>query len=158
MQDGYSINALNRFLQRCGNPRITVLAQPAEQHNLSAELRLAQLLEPKILLCDEETALLGEGQYPETVELLPYRDTIRNILSDYTLYELGGVGTILQFGTQKVLKCWTGYDIITAEDIPDDVTAVIDRTGNLWLRPDCSWRLYQSGNLTITLPKEDSAL
>ena len=158
VQDGYSINALNRFLQRCGNPRITVLAQPAEQHNLSAELRLAQLLEPKILLCDEETALLGEGQYPETVELLPYRDTIRNILSDYTLYELGSMGTILQFGTQKVLKCWTGYDIITAEDIPDDVTAVIDRTGNLWLRPDCSWRLYQSGNLTITLPKEDSAL
>ena len=79
-------------------------------------------------------------------------------MSDYTLYELGGVGTILQFGTQKVLKCWTGYDIITAEDIPDDVTAVIDRTGNLWLRPDCGWRLYQSGSLTITLPKEDSAL
>ena len=158
VQDGYSINALNRFLQRCGNPRITVLAQPAEQHNLSAELRLAQLLEPEFLLCDEETALLGEGQYPETVELLPYCDTIRNILSDYTLYELDGVGTMLQFGTQKVLKCWTGYDIITAEDIPDDVTAVIDRTGNLWLRPDCGWRLYQSGNLTITLPKEDSAL
>ena len=157
VQDGYEIHALNRFLQRCGSPRITVLAQPTERHDLSAELRLTRLLEPEILLCDEETALLGEGQYPETVEILPYRDTIRNILSDYTLYELEGVGTVLQIGTQKVLKCWTGYDIITAEDIPDDVTAVVNRTGSLWLRPDCGWRLYRSGSLTITLPKEDAA-
>ncbi len=52
---------------------------------------------------------------------------------------------MLQFGTQKVLKCWAGYDIITAEDIPADITAVIDREGRLWLAPGCRWRLYRGG-------------
>lgn len=79
-------------------------------------------------------------------------------MSDYTLYDLDSVGTVLQFDTQKVLKCWAGYDIITAEDIPADITAVIDREGRLWLAPGCRWRLYRGGELTITLPKEDAAL
>ena len=70
---------------------------------------------PELMLCSEETALLGEEQLPENVILLPNYDTVRNILSNYTLYSLDGVGTVLQFGTQKVLKCWAGYDIITAE-------------------------------------------
>lgn len=158
VQDGYELQMLGRFLQRCGSPRITVLVQPEEQHDLSAELRLARLLEPELMLCSEETALLGEGQLPENVILLPNYDTVRNILSNYTLYSLDGVGTVLQFGTQKVLKCWAGYDIITAEDIPADITAVIDREGRLWLAPGCRWRLYRGGELTITLPKEDAAL
>ena len=158
VQDGYELQMLGRFLQRCGSPRITVLVQPEEQHDLSAELRLARLLEPELMLCSEETALLGEGQLPENVILLPNYDTVRNILSNYTLYSLDGVGTVLQFGTQKVLKCWAGYDIITAEDIPADITAVIDREGRLWLAPGCRWRLYRGGELTITLPKEDTAL
>lgn len=158
VQDGYELQMLGRFLQRCGSPRITVLVQPEEQHDLSAELRLARLLEPELMLCSEETALLGEGQLPENVILLPNYDTVRNILSDYTLYSLDGVGTVLQFDTQKVLKCWAGYDIITAEDIPADITAVIDREGRLWLAPGCRWRLYRGGELTITLPKEDAAL
>ena len=104
VQDGYELQMLGRFLQRCGSPRITVLVQPEEQHDLSAELRLARLLEPELMLCSEETALLGEGQLPENVTLLPNYDTVRNILSNYTLYSLDGVGTVLQFGTQKVLK------------------------------------------------------
>ena len=119
-----------------------------------------------MVMMNTESLLLSAGyevavyamQYPETVEMLPYRDTIRNILSDYTIYELEGAGTVLQFGTQKVLKCWAGYDIITAEDIPADITAVIDREGRLWLAPGCRWRLYRGGELTITLPKEDAAL
>lgn len=158
VQDGYDIQMLGRFLQRCGDPAITVLAQPAAQHNLSAELRLIRLLEPELTLCDEETALLGEEQLPQTTVILPYYDTVRNILSNYTLYELDGVGTVLQIGPQKVLKCWAGYDIITAEDIPADITAVIDREGRLWLAPGCRWPLYRGGELTITLPKEDAAL
>lgn len=158
VQNGYEIHALERFLQRCGNPKITVLVQPEEQHHLSAELRLARLLEPEIMLCSAKTTELGEEQLPETVLLLPNYDTVRNIISNYTIYSLEGVGTVLQFGTQKVLKCWTGYDIITAEDIPADMTAVIDREGRLWLAPGCRWRLYRGGELTITLPKEDTAL
>ncbi len=43
------------------------------------------------MLCSEETALLGEGQLPENVILLPNYDTVRNILSNYTLYSLDGV-------------------------------------------------------------------
>lgn len=142
VQDGYELQMLGRFLQRCGSPRITVLVQPEEQHDLSAELRLARLLEPELMLCSEETALLGEGQLPENVILLPNYDTVRNILSNYTLYSLDGVGTVLQFGTQKVLKCWAGYDIITAEDIPADITAVIDR------RAACGWPPAAAGGCT----------
>lgn len=154
VQDGYEIHTLGRFLQRCGSPKITVLAQPDSRHDLSAELRLARLYDPEYMLCHTETTLLGEGQFPETVEMLPYGDTICNVLSNYTIYEIDGIGTVLQFGTQKVLKCWTGYDIITAEDIPDDVTAAVSRTGSVWLRPDCGWRVYRGGNMTVTLPKE----
>ena len=155
--DGYEANCLTRFLQKCGNPKITVLAHPPERHHLTAELRLARLLEPELLLCDEETAALGAEQLPPGTVILPYCDTISNILSDYTLYEVNGVGTVLQIGEQKVLKCWTGYDIITAEDIPPDVTAVIDRAGNLWLREGCQWPLCRRDGLTVTLPKEGAA-
>ena len=155
--DGYEANCLTRFLQKCGNPNITVLAHPPERHHLTAELRLARLLEPELLLCDEETAALGAEQLPPGTVILPYCDTISNILSYYTLYEINGVGTVLQIGEQKVLKCWTGYDIITAEDIPPDVTAVIDRAGNLWLREGCQWPLCRRGGLTVTLPKEGAA-
>ena len=100
---------------------------------------------------------MGAEQLPPGTVILPYCDTISNILSYYTLYEINGVGTVLQIGEQKVLKCWTGYDIITAEDIPPDVTAVIDRAGNLWLREGCQWPLCRRGGLTVTLPKEGAA-
>ncbi len=40
VQDGYELQMLGRFLQRCGSPRITVLVQPEEQHDLSASCAL----------------------------------------------------------------------------------------------------------------------
>lgn len=157
VRDGYGIHSLNRFLQRCGSPAITVLAQPPQQSDLSAGLRLAAQTEPSLFLWDTESARLGEGQLPPTVTVLPYCDTIRNILSDYTLYELENIGTVLQIGPQKVLKCWTGYGIITAEDIPADCTAVIDREGRLWTAPGCDLPVYRGGDMTILLPKEGAA-
>ena len=157
VRDGYGIHSLNRFLQRCGSPAVTVLAQPPQQSDLSAGLRLAAQTEPSLFLWDTESARLGEGQLPPTVTVLPYCDTIRNILSDYTLYELENIGTVLQIGPQKVLKCWTGYGIITAEDIPADITAVIDREGRLWTAPGCDLPVYRGGDMTILLPKEGAA-
>lgn len=157
VRDGYGIHSLNRFLQRCGSPAVTVLAQPPQQSDLSAGLRLAAQTEPSLFLWDTESARLGEGQLPPTVTVLPYCDTIRNILSDYTLYELENIGTVLQIGPQKVLKCWTGYGIITAEDIPADCTAVIDREGRLWTAPGCDLPVYRGGDMTILLPKEGAA-
>ena len=157
VRDGYGIHSLNRFLQRCGSPAVTVLAQPPQQSDLSAGLRLAAQTEPSLFLWDAESARLGEGQLPPTVTVLPYCDTIRNILSDYTLYELENIGTVLQIGPQKVLKCWTGYGIITAEDIPADCTAVIDREGRLWTAPGCDLPVYRGGDMTILLPKEEAA-
>lgn len=157
VRDGYGIHSLNRFLQRCSSPAVTVLAQPPQQSDLSAGLRLAAQTEPSLFLWDTESARLGEGQLPPTVTVLPYCDTIRNILSDYTLYELENIGTVLQIGPQKLLKCWTGYGIITAEDIPADCTAVIDREGRLWTAPGCDLPVYRGGDMTILLPKEGAA-
>ena len=61
-----------------------------EQHDLSAELRLARLLEPELMLCSEETALLGEGQLLSLIHILFFDDrkaqTILYCMEDGTLW------------------------------------------------------------------------
>lgn len=148
----WEATALSRLLLRCGSPRLRGILHPDSFHSLTQELRLSRLLEPDYLLCAEETALLGEDLLPPGTTVLPIYDTYSNILPNITISYPNKWCTLLECGTQKVLKCWAGYDIITADNIPPDVTLVIDRAGNCWQREPLGTISRLNGVTAVILP------
>lgn len=129
----YEASLLPRFLLRSGSPRLGLLYRPEARHDLTAELRLTRLLSPRETRFSSETARLGAEQIPIDTRALP-ASTPYHDPSGFSVASLGGHRTLISCGEQKVLKCWAGYDIITADDIPPDVTLVIDRDGRLFKR------------------------
>lgn len=151
---GYEANAISRFLLQNGSPALTVLVHPAIQHDLTQELRLARLLEPEILLADPATQALGKGQLPDLIQFVPDDSTPCRIFGDITIFNGENPITILQIGSQKVLKCWAGYGIITESDIPPDACIIIDRTGKVW-QQEGSLPCRHWGTTTILMLPEE---
>ena len=144
----YEVSQLSRLLLRSGEPRLLLLYHPAAYHDLTAELRLAKLLEPEAMLTSGETAILGEDQLPEGTKILPEDAGFYDPVTGLRAEPAGPYGVLLTCRGQKVLKCWAGYDIITADDIPPDAALVIDRDGRVFDR-DFEGSVLKKQNATL---------
>lgn len=143
-ESAYDISSLNRMLQKCGSPAVTVLLHHPQGASSAQPLRLWRQFAPQVLFCDAADELLADG-----VKAIPFSVGESITAAGFTVTALTDDMTLITFGSEKVLKCWQGYGIITEKEIPDDVTVVISHDGRLWQREQRFPAFTHSGNTTL---------
>ena len=110
----------------------------------------AEAFSPACILVREEDIPLLQSQLPgsylpltaEPLEVLP------GVLVSCPAPQL----ILLEVGGRKVLKSWTGYDIIDKSALPSDADLFVDRTGRVFsLTPELSAGRLPTGDTDLIL-------